>query len=305
MLKEQVAKRLATDEKYAQAKARLDKLNSDIFFIRYEDYFARACDFLRRTLLRERKAAKNRLKRQMKKHRKWEREAMNEGGPSKPIQLKPSHEAEPEGVTKDSESPPSSPSQLDEAGEEAANTFVHEHWAKIDDILSREDTKVAQWASKKLDGRNELPPSTPMIDLLEKLTDDQCFVAYLEARNSITNYSKRNDIAHSHIGAMMKENASNKAAKQIQEDLQNLAYITCMDKSTLDATRTAIFTTARLFFQQLKIDRTTGEVFSMVPWPKDKHGKYIRKEEESSVGYVDLDENDSASDSEDNNDGYY
>ncbi|KAI1460564.1 hypothetical protein F4805DRAFT_478431 [Annulohypoxylon moriforme] len=254
MLKAEIGRRLATDEKYAQAKARLEKLNTEMFFIRYGDYFSQTCNFLRQKLLAERKVVKNRLKRQTRKERK---RAKNESGPSPQAKKGPHDTIEQEETATQTGSPPSSPSEMDEEVENVAK------------------------------GEGDQPsPTTPMIDLLEKLTKDQSFIAYLQARRSITLYGKRNDLAHSHIAVMMKDNEIIKAASRVQEDLKDLAEVTCVDKSTICATEEAIFTTAKLFFKELGLDKETGTIYSMVPWPKDKQGNYVRNEDHSCVGYV-------------------
>ncbi|KAI1371976.1 hypothetical protein F4677DRAFT_449810 [Hypoxylon crocopeplum] len=58
MMKDELVKRLTGDERYADAKKRLDALTHDMFFLKYGDYFAQTCGFLRSKLLQESKAAR-------------------------------------------------------------------------------------------------------------------------------------------------------------------------------------------------------------------------------------------------------
>ncbi|KAI1096603.1 hypothetical protein F5B19DRAFT_437233 [Rostrohypoxylon terebratum] len=296
MLRDEIARRIDTDEKYAQAKSRLNKLTSDKFFIQYGDYFSQTCNFLRQNLLASRKAAKNRLKRQMRKDRKRE-EMGKTNEPSQQNQDKPQHVAQPGTTTEGRSSPPpqpsSSPPPVDDEIENAAKMFISATWAEISKELDMEGKVLSDWNLKRNSGKDDPPPQTPMISLLHRLTEEQSFVAYFEACDSISYYAERNKIAHSHIAIMLKEERMVEALARIENDLRDLENVTCIDESVRTATEKAIFTTARLFFREFKVDKDTKKVRSISSWPKDKQGNYIRKEGESQVGYVDSDDDES------------
>ncbi|KAI2466002.1 hypothetical protein F4781DRAFT_445523 [Annulohypoxylon bovei var. microspora] len=292
MLKHEMTRRLAADEKYAQAKERLERLNVDMFYIQYGDYFSQTCNFLRQKLIKETKAAKGRLKRQIRKEKKEAGRENVEDGPSQVSQPGPRDETD-ENTATDSGLSPLSPSQEDEERAEAVKTFVSDRWPNIDYTLSSEEKALSGWSSK---GWNGPPPMTPMIDILKSLTKDKSFVTYAQARVSISNYSTRNQFTHSHIAIMMKENSTINAAVRVQEDLRNLPDMTCVDRETIAATEAAIFATVGMFFKEFKYDKSTGSVYSAVPWPKTKEGRFLRNLDEAEIGYISLDDEEEGGD---------
>ncbi|KAI0385672.1 hypothetical protein F5Y04DRAFT_276196 [Hypomontagnella monticulosa] len=262
MIKVELTKRLETDKKYQEAKETLDRLNKDHFYLRYGNYVAVSCSDLRSALRSQIAASKRRAKKYEKKNRTPEEEKPIEptSTPPKPL----SHD------------PPSPypPSPTTRFGQETIDNFLTKPWSVTLKTMEIEDENLHAWCSS---GQQDQPPASPMKGLLQALADSLPNMSYLSARDSISFYVSRNQLAHNHIMELAQQRHLSKLLGRLEDDLKNLIFTTYIDPATKDAIKAAIFVTAARIFRTFDYDEDEQEFRNVEFWPADGRRGFIRE----------------------------
>ncbi|KAI2472284.1 hypothetical protein F4781DRAFT_9848 [Annulohypoxylon bovei var. microspora] len=245
-LKAEMSRRIETDSKYAECRAKLEKLSKDGFFLRFGDYFANAVGDLIFNPAQVSNLSKMAVEvsKEAKKPQKRGRRQKGE------------ESTNPESET------------------DTMKIFLTQTWIQIDEILTLEEEQKISFAIKA---------PTPMADLIENLAKMAKMPDYKGIRIAITMYAQRNDIVHRPLVEMAKAGNYYVLATRLRDDLRALVlqrYITPEEKQT---TRLAIFKTADWYFEEFKFDEYTYELLDYRPRPAGKDGKPIREKAKGSA----------------------
>ncbi|KAK3363825.1 hypothetical protein B0T25DRAFT_627841 [Lasiosphaeria hispida] len=281
-IRKEVARRLQVDEKYLEARTKLESLMKDAWYLRYSDYHATNLAALRgeaRDMVKKAKLAAAAAK------MRSDKEAKEFG-----------KKTAPKGHGGDSSSTPAPPPLTDE--EKALHHFVSTRWIELDKLFDLEEQRA------KRAKRNPSDPSvsTPLSDLLLSLVCIVSNTAYKGTRASMKLYAARNEVAHTHIDELARTKQWLKLADRIVEDLYALETEKLITKEQRAATKAAIWYKIGLHFEVFDLDEDYFTVSAMKAWPLDDKGKALRTsvrpastwrvepvdlDEEGSVGSVD------------------
>lgn len=223
--KAELERRLASDEKYAEEREKLNELHQEQFFLRYGDYHAMVLGKLRKGA----KSAKSRTRKlDADTSRTTEKTLAIEEDSSKLID-----------------------------GQSAQEIFRSRPWATINEILKTEDERIKWW---ELDGSPGEKPKTPMLEFLFRISISSLDFNIEEVKRSIDAYSRRNQIAHTSLQNLAIEGQWLDLANQIQKDLQGLATAPTTCHPFVDTTKKAILQMAEKYFSLFDWDENQNKL---------------------------------------------
>lgn len=254
-IRHEIERRIETDEKYAEARFKLEKLTADAWLLRYGDYHATTLGAIR---AEARKISRKATREARRERKKLEKRAGSTGGTT----TTDAGNAETE---TDAAVPPM-PLTTEDA---TLVTFMTKKWVMINDALEAEEAA----------SRDALLPETvlrPMTDLIRKLvTGLPAGTLYEDIRLSIKLYACRNDLVHGHAGILASSGRFHELASKLNEDLIDLQRNTSINEESRQSTVAAIMGTIGTYFGKFTRHPDTGELLSYREWPL-VDGKFVR-----------------------------
>lgn len=164
--------------------------------------------------------------------------------------------------------PPTADEETPTPEAKAMKTFLGSSWIIILKTIEEEQVLLEEPLPSGPTAPD--PPVTPMIDLVKKLSAMIPGLGYATCINSIRMYAERNDIAHSHVGQLVREGQIVTAAQIIAKDICDLDLETCLSVDQCDEARGCIKSCIKLFFRKIVIRE--GAISEVEAWPKNASG---------------------------------